>query len=107
MSVIVDLVVLHDGSEDKAMAQLNAWCAENDTARQQQFERIGTDEAGGNKVFCSEVWAMAGNHFPHYLLSEAFPSFGWLRPEKALLVINHEMSDVSEVVRAVAEQVAK
>lgn len=79
VSHIVKMVICTYFEEDRAMAQLNQWCREND-GRGQQFEQLGTETAGGTKVYTGQVWAMAGNYFPHEKLAEAFPTFDWLFP---------------------------
>ena len=71
MSVITDMVIYSSLGNDEAMARVNAWCAERDTRRQQQFAPLDVDAAGGNKVFTGQVWSMSGN----------YPSFGWHHPD--------------------------
>lgn len=95
MSVITEMVIYLDESEDEAMANLNDWCRENDTVRHQEFRFISgiPDEAGGSKYFTGEIWAMAGNHFPYKELIDAFPGFDWRQPEKTILIVNHENED--------------
>jgi hypothetical protein len=99
MSSITDMIIFTSLPEHAAMGRLNAWCAEHD-ARQQQFQLLDGDQAGGAKVFTCDVWAMAGNYFPHRDLREAFPSFGWIYPESVILIVDDEHSDVSQVQRA-------
>jgi hypothetical protein len=94
-------MVIYACDDDEAMARLNAWCVEHDD-REQQFERLDTDAAGGTKVFTSQVWAMAGNYFPAEQLEDAFGSFGWLYPYDAVLLINDVHSDGTRVVRALS-----
>lgn len=98
MSYITKMVI-YTAYDDAAMARLNKWCAEHDE-REQQFERLDMDAAGGTKVFTSQVWAMAGNYFAAEALAEVFPTFGWLYPEVAVLIIDDEHSDAAQIVRA-------
>lgn len=95
-------MVIYTACDDEAMAKLNAWCAEHDTDRQQRFERLDVDAAGGVKVFTCEVWAMAGNYFPYEGLVEVFPSFGWRYPEDAILIVDDAHVNGSQVIRAAA-----
>lgn len=99
MSLITDMVI-YARREDEAMARLNAWCVENDPHRQQRFEQLDTDAAGGCKFFTDQVWAMSGNYFPHEKLAEAFPTFGWRYPDGAVLIVNDEHDDATRVFRA-------
>ena len=92
MSLITDMV-LTTWHDDEAVARLNAWCAEHDTQRQQQFAKLNTDAAGGLKVFTGDIWAMAGNYFPWWELTQVFGSFGWYNPEKAVLIVEPEGED--------------
>lgn len=97
MSVITDLVIFSTHDED-AMDRVNAWCVEHDH-RQHQFAKLDTDAAGGGKVFTDDVWAMAGNYFPHEDLVEALPSFGWRYPQNVVLIVDHEHDDEVRVYR--------
>jgi hypothetical protein len=99
MSSITRMVIYAASSEDEAMARLNAWCAEHDS-RGQQFGRLDEDTAGGYKVFTSQVWAMAGNYFAHEDLVEVFGSFGWRYPRRAVLIVDDEHTEHSQVVTA-------
>jgi len=94
MSVITDLLIVTSADEAEAMARLNAWCHDNDS-RQQTFEPISTDAAGGTKVFCARVWAMAANHFDWRGLAEAFPTFGWRWPVGVMLIAQYEHNDLA------------
>lgn len=100
LSLITDMVIVADLNEDEAMARLNAWCAENDEHRQQWFEQLDVDAAGGVKFYTGQVWAMSGNYFPHEKLAEAFPTFGWRYPDSVILIVNDEHFDASRVYRA-------
>lgn len=102
MSSRTDMVVITGGYEDEAIAKLNAWCAANDH-REQQFEQLNTDAAGGSKVFTKQVWAMAGNYFPYEKLGAAFPGFGWRYPDDAIMIVNDEHGDRSEIYRAIEQ----
>lgn len=98
MSVITDVLLITNFDEHDAVEMLNAWCRDHD-GRQQQFARLNEDAAGGNKVFTSEMWAMAGNHFPWRELAAALPSFGWRWPEEVVLVVNYEHDEETHVFR--------
>lgn len=100
MSLMTDMVVFAAVGDGEAIARLNAWCTARD-AGAQQFKPLDTAAAGGNKVFCSNVWAMCGNYFPVQQFVEAFPTFGWQYPEDAVLLIDHEHDDQVRVIRAV------
>lgn len=101
MSSITRMVIVAAFGEVEAMARLNAWCVEHDD-REQQFERLDTDAAGGTKVFTSQVWAMAGNYFAAEQLEDVFGSFGWHYPYDAVLLISDKHSEGTRVVRAVS-----
>lgn len=103
MSVITDMVLFTESHEDEAVARLNAWCSENDYSNQ-EFSRLDTDAAGGRKVFTSQVWAMAGNHFRHEQLIEVLPSFGWRYPHHVVLIVNYEHEDCARVHRVAPER---
>lgn len=92
-------MAIYTSYDDAAMARLNKWCAEHDE-RDQQFERLDMDAAGGTKVFTGQVWAMAGNYFAAEDLVDAFGSFGWLYPECAILIVDDAHRDACRVVRA-------
>lgn len=92
MSVITDLLLVTSLDERDAVERVNAWCRDNDS-RKQEFAPVGTDEAGGNKVFCAHVWAMAGNYFRHEALAEVLPSFGWRNPAGVVLLVDYEHND--------------
>lgn len=92
MSVITDLLLVTSLDERDAVERVNAWCRDNDP-RQQEFLPLDTDEAGGNKVFCAHVWAMAGNYVRHEALAEVLPTFGWRHPAGVMLLIQHEHHD--------------
>lgn len=92
-------MVIYTAYDDEAMGRLNAWCAERDE-RRQQFEPLNMDAAGGFKVFTSQVWAMAGNYFPHEDLIDAFPSFDWRYPQAAVLIVDDSHTDTCQIIRA-------
>lgn len=98
MSLITDMVIFTGMDEHDAMDRLNAWCGQNDP-RKQQFRPLDPDAAGGSKFFCGEVWAMAGNYFPHQQLIETFADFNWRYPEHVVLIVDAETDDRSAVVR--------
>jgi hypothetical protein len=89
MSVITDLLLVTTLDERDAVERVNAWCRDSDP-RKQEFLSLGTDDAGGNKVFCAHVWAMSGNYFRHEALAEALPTFGWREPRGVVLVVDYE-----------------
>ena len=99
MSLITDMLIFICHEEREAMERLQAWCVEHDPDRQQRFEKLDTDPAGGSKWFTAEVWAMAGNYFRWSELIEAFPSFGWRDPESVVLIVDHESNDHIRVIR--------
>ncbi len=103
MSTITDMVLFTEGYDDEAVARLNAWCADDDTERQQQFQRLDTDAAGGSKVFTSQVWAMAGNYVRYEVLGELLPTFGWKYPHHTVLVVNYQHDECARVYRAAPE----
>lgn len=112
MSLITDMVVMCAIAEGDAMLRVNRWCAENDRRYDdgQQFAglirpaftAVDTENAGGAKVFCSQVWAMAGNYFPVGELVKAWPRFGWRCPAGVVLMVSSELDDevVVRVYRA-------
>jgi hypothetical protein len=100
VSHITDMVIFMDPEDRDAMARLNEWCAAEDDMRGQQFQPLNADEAGGSKVFCSAVWAMAGNHFPAELLAAALPSFGWRSPTSVTLLVSSEDQLETQIHRA-------
>lgn len=89
MSVITNMVLVVGISDKETVGQVNAWCALHDV-REQQFAPLDESAAGGVKVFTGEVWAMAGNFFPWQELAAALGSFGWLDPDRVVLVVDHE-----------------
>jgi hypothetical protein len=98
MSVVTDMVLITRFAEHPSVERLNAWCHTND-GRQQQFTRLDEDAAGGIKVFTSETWAMAGNHFPWSDLAAALPTFGWRWPKEVVLIVNYEHDEETHVFR--------
>lgn len=97
MSSITDIIITCSVSENEAIEDIHRWCRDHNRCDDQQFGRLDTKPAGGNKVFTTQVWAMAGNYFPWRELSEAFPKFRWNLPELAVMVMAHE-SDLVVVV---------
>jgi hypothetical protein len=85
VSVITDMLLLTNEEPDsEPIVALNAWCAKH--ANGQIFTHIAIDDhdaeakkraSGGGKVFCTNVYACAGNYFPWEKLVIALPSFGW------------------------------
>lgn len=99
MSVISHVLITHcEGSTSPAIANLSAWCVENDPERQQVPTEIDMDYAGGRKFFVNHVLAMAANYFPAEKLAEAFPTFGWHLPLEAVLIVETE-GESGHVVR--------
>ncbi len=99
MSLITEMIIF-TSYDDEAMVRLNVWCAEHDTERQQQFEKLDGDGAGGRKFLTAGVWAMAGNYFPSRGLVNVFPSFGWRYPESAILIVDAEDTEGVQIYRA-------
>lgn len=100
MSMINDMVIYTRSFETDAMLEVNRACKEIDSVRGQQFERISVTGAGGTKVFCSYIWAMAGNYFPFEELAARFNFFNWNDPEGVVLLINSERTREVTIVRA-------
>lgn len=100
MTFVTDMVIYTHRNEAAAMKRLNAWCAENDAQRQQEFCELDSEDAGGWKAFCGHVWAMADNHFPAWELVEVFGTFGWLSPETTVLLVTREDDEAAGLYRA-------
>lgn len=95
MSHITDMVLLtNEGPESEIIKRLNAWCREH--GDNQAFERITATNAGGRKVFCTNVYACAGNFFPWRDLLGAFRTFfgsdaaGKYAAETTVLILQDE-----------------
>lgn len=92
MSVITDMLLLtNEEPESKPLRALHAWCEEH--AEGQRFNRIDIGkQGGGRKVFCTRVYACAGNYFPWRELLEALPTFGWdsYAAETSCLILQNE-----------------
>lgn len=92
MSLITDMLLLtNETPGSKPIKALNAWCEEH--ADGQTFKPVNVEkEAGGLKVFCTRVYACAGNYFPWQKLLEALPTFGWdsYAAETTVLILQHE-----------------
>lgn len=61
MSYITDILI--QGADEIEIEPLNEWLLENDE-RKQQFRKISMENAGGGKVYTSDVWAAAFNYVP-------------------------------------------
>jgi hypothetical protein len=98
MSVVTDMIIITDCDETESMELVNAWCAENDVERHQQFNELNTDAAGGTKYLGSRIWATGGNFFPYMDLVQVFHTFNWRNPTSVVLIINHEDKEYTQVV---------
>lgn len=95
MSIISDVIVFHreiddpDTSRHPAVERLLAWCRDNDDRGEYQvLEQLGIYD---------NLLLMRANFFPCEDLAEAFPTFGWNRPEQAVLITQTE-HEVSRIV---------
>ena len=75
MSLVMEVVII--GASPKDVTLLNAWMAENDTQRQQQFMRLDTERAGGTKLFCDGIWAASLNYPPDGMLEKLRDPITW------------------------------
>lgn len=106
MSVITDLVLYASFDEADAVARLNDWLSkkkdfpvEMGLLRQVPADEDGAYRTGGNKVFCSRLWASSINHLAHWDLDvEVMTSFGWVDPASVVLILQTE-DGAAEVVR--------
>jgi hypothetical protein len=62
MSYITEITII--GAKTRDIEALNAWLADTDEERQQQFRQVSFDRAGGSKFYASDVWAAAFNYGP-------------------------------------------
>jgi hypothetical protein len=90
VSHVSNLIVTCELIEDDAdggMAAFHAWCKNFD--KPIRFAEI-PDDLGINHGKGIEVHVLvaAGNYFDHGALAEAFPTFPWMFPENAVLVIH-------------------
>lgn len=101
MSSIVDMVILCPGTgAEDGLAALKAWCIEHAETGDFFKEAPVHGHAGGRKVFCTRVFALAGNYFPWRELLDAFPTFPWgsYVAETTMLAVLHENEDAWTVV---------
>lgn len=102
MSNVSSMLLMVCALERTAIEQLNEWCRERDTERQQVFEKIDMDECGGWKSFQQDVYACAGNHFPWRDLVESLPSFDWEFPENVVFALETD-SELESYVYVVGD----
>lgn len=50
------------------------------------LQRLGTDEAGGTRIYGSGVYVMGSNHFPTHKLQELIDSVHWRHPDRVVLL---------------------
>lgn len=101
MSVIID-VAIHCEWEDAAMREVNKRLSEDDE-RQQQFRRLDSDQAGGTKVFCDEIWAGAFNHLLPETIRNAICEAQWRVPEHIIVVESSGDYEIDLRARTVTE----
>lgn len=97
MSSVSSMVItctLGEEDEDGGLPALHAWCADLQP-RSIRFGTLNDDPAVCNgKGMQALVLACAANYFDENALAEAFPTFPWLFPEEAVLVIHPEHGGV-------------
>lgn len=86
-SMIVTCAVVED-EHDGGLIFLHEWCARLE--RPIRFGRLDDRPADNGKAMQALVLAAAANYFHEDALLEAFPTFGWLWPEEAVLIVYPE-----------------
>lgn len=88
MSVIFDAMLVVPYGEAAAIDRVNAALFTADTSRHQQFAQCQMDDAGGNKVFCTDVYAAAFNHLLPSVVRAAVLAAPWHNPAAVLYIQN-------------------
>ena len=83
MSYITNVLV--QGARQEQIDALNEWLSEHDD-RQQRFEKIDMDAAGGTKYYVADVWAAAFNYMPIDLLAKLRDPETW-HPRTLLVAV--------------------
>lgn len=103
-SMVITCAMLED-EPDGGLPPLHAWCAmpadvETPMRKPIEFRELDLDPAvNHSKGMEVAVLAAAGNYYDHDALIKAFPTFPWMFPEDAVLVI-HPEHGTAIVVRA-------
>lgn len=96
-SMVITCALIED-EEDGGLLALHAWCADLQP-RPVRFGVLNDDPAVCNgKGMQAFVLACAANYFDEDALAEAFPTFPWLFPGEAVLVIHPEQGE-ARIVR--------
>lgn len=86
MSVIFDAMLIPQLPEREAIAALNKALHDKDAERHQTFNEINMDHAGGSKVFTTDVYAAAFNHFVPSDVEDCICDAPWRAPAWVLYV---------------------
>jgi hypothetical protein len=86
MSVIFDAMLIPQLPEREAIDALNKALYFKDTDRHQQFGKLNTDQAGGSKAFCTDVYAAAFNHLIPDEVEDCICAAPWQAPAWVLYV---------------------
>ena len=80
--------VLIQGARQSDIDKLNEWLLENDEERQQQFQKIDMDAAGGTMFYVEDVWAAAFNYGPvGDLIPKLRDAATWEKPLLSVVVV--------------------
>lgn len=91
MSVIFAAMLVTVLPENEAIRELNRLLHIKDEARHQTFNEIDMDHAGGSKVFTTDVYAAAFNHFIPSDVEDCICQAPWRAPQWVLYI--REMGD--------------
>ncbi len=84
--------VLIQGARPSDIDKLNEWLRVNDE-REQQFNKIDMDAAGGVKYYVVDVWAAAFNYGPvGDLIPKLRDPATWLSPLSVAVIVDGEES---------------
>lgn len=101
MSSVSSMVItcaLIEEEDDGGLPALHEWCASHEP-RRIRFGTLNDDPAVCNaKAMQAHILACAANYFDEVALIEAFPTFPWLFPDEAVLVIHPEEGE-ARIVR--------
>jgi hypothetical protein len=88
MSIIANVLLFLSMKDRAAIDKLNEDLTRRDSERHQEFRELATEQAGGLKVFCAELWAGAFNHLPPSTIEDCVARAPWRYPESIVLVMD-------------------